>query len=71
MHNNSPIKLDDLIPYRDIPDKFPHLWSKKSWTWAAKQRQHNGLGKAFRKVGKHLFVNVVVLAECIDAQTEK
>lgn len=71
MQTDSSVKLGDLIPYRDVPDKFPHLWSNKSWTWAAKQRQHNGLGKAFRKVGKYLFVNVNVLAECIDIQIEK
>jgi len=63
--------LDNIVPYRSIPDKFPHLYSKKSWDWAAKQRHHNGLGKAFRKVGKHLFVNTTVLAECINNQIEK
>jgi len=62
--------LADLIPYQDIPDKFPHLYSKKSWAWATKQRQHNGLARAFRKVGKKLFVNTAVLAECIDIQIE-
>ena len=62
--------LADLIPYQDIPDKFPHLYSKKSWAWATKQRQHNGLARAFRKVGKKLFVNTIVLTECIDNQIE-
>lgn len=60
--------LDNLVPYQSIPEKFPHLYSKKSWAWAVKQRQHNGLAKAFRKVGKNLFVNIQVLAECIDTQ---
>jgi hypothetical protein len=60
--------LDDIVPYRTIPDRFPHLYTKQSWAWAVKQRQHNGLAKAFRKVGKSLFVNSKVLAECIDAQ---
>jgi len=60
--------LDDIVPYQSIPDRFPHLYSKKSWAWAVKQRQHNGLAKAFRKVGKNLFVIPHVLAECIDAQ---
>ena len=61
--------LDNLVPYLSIPEKFPHLYSKKSWAWAVKQRQHNGLAKAFRKVGKNLFVNTLVLAECIDSQS--
>ncbi|MEQ1528389.1 MAG: hypothetical protein HOO92_07725 [Methylococcaceae bacterium] len=60
--------LDNLVPYQYIPEKFPHLYSKKSWAWAVKQRQHNGLARAFRKVGKNLFVNTQVLAECIDSQ---
>lgn len=63
MQNQSPVTLTDLIPYQVIPEKFPHLYSKKSWAWAVKQRQHNGLAKAFRKVGKNLFVNTLVLAE--------
>lgn len=68
MQNKSSVILTDLIPYQAVPEKFPHLYSKKSWQWAVKQRQHNGLSKAFRKVGKQLFVNTRVLAECIDAQ---
>lgn len=60
--------LDNLVPHQLIPERYPHLYSKKSWSWAVKQRQHNGLAKAFRKVGKNLFVNTIVLAECIDSQ---
>ena len=62
------ITLNDLIPHGDVPKKYPHLYNQKSWVWAVKQRHHNGLAKAFRKVGKNLFVNTTVLAECIDAQ---
>ncbi|MDD2660274.1 MAG: hypothetical protein PHY54_11450 [Methylococcales bacterium] len=62
------VTLNDLVPYQAVPEKFPHLYSAKSWAWAVKQRHHNGLARAFRKVGKHLFVNEKVLAECIDAQ---
>lgn len=69
MQNHTPVTLTDLVPYQAIPEKFPHLYTSKSWAWAVKQRQHNGLAKAFRKVGKNLFVNINVLAECIDAQT--
>lgn len=68
MQDQSPVSLTDLVPYQSIPDKFPHLYSRKSWQWAVKQRQHNGLAKAFRKVGKQLFVNTQVLAECINSQ---
>lgn len=60
--------LNDIVPYQSIPQCFPHLYSPKSWAWAVKQRQHNGLAKAFRKVGKNLFVNTHILAECIDNQ---
>ncbi|WP_333879196.1 hypothetical protein [Methylobacter sp.] len=68
MQAQSSISLGDIVPYQSIPEKFPHLYSPKSWAWAVKQRHHNGLAKAFRKVGKNLFVNIQVLAECIDAQ---
>jgi len=71
MQTKSSLSLDDFIPYRDVPDKFPHLYTKKSWAWATKRRQQNGLAIAFRKVGKHLFVNTTILAECIDNQIEK
>jgi hypothetical protein len=66
MLNDSNVKLTDLVPYQSIPQYFPHIYSPKSWAWAVKQRHHNGLAKAFRKVGKTLFVNTQVLAECID-----
>lgn len=68
MQDQPAVTLTDLVPYQSVPDKFPHLYSRKSWQWAVKQRQHNGLAKAFRKVGKQLFVNIQVLAECIDSQ---
>jgi hypothetical protein len=70
MQNQPTLLLTDLIPYQAVPEKFPHLYTTKSWVWAVKQRQHNGLAPAFRKVGKNLFVNVRVLAECIDIQRE-
>ena len=68
MQNTTTATLTDLIPCQAIPERFPHLYSAKSWAWAVKQRHHNGLARAFRKVGKNLFVNTQVLAECIDAQ---
>jgi len=68
MQTQPAVTLIDLVPYQAIPERFPHLYSPKSWEWAVKQRQHNGLAKAFRKVGKNLFVNTLALAECIDAQ---
>lgn len=69
MLDKTPVTLTDLIPYQDVPKKYPHLYSEKSWRWAVKQRQHNGLAPAFRKVSKNLFVNIPVLAECINAQS--
>lgn len=69
MQNQPTLLLTDLIPYQAIPEKYPHLYTRESWAWAVKQRHHNGLAPAFRKVGKNLFVNVRVLTECIDNQT--
>ncbi|QPK62871.1 hypothetical protein IVG45_18905 [Methylomonas sp. LL1] len=64
------ITLDDIIPSGDVPKKYPHLYTEKSWKWAVLQRKHNGLSMAFRKIGKTLFVNTRVLAECIDSQID-
>lgn len=66
----SPVKLDELTPYKAIPKKFPHLFTPEQWAWAVKQRKHNGLSGAFCKIGKKLFVNERVLAECIDQAHE-
>lgn len=68
MQNQPAVTLTDLIPYQDVPEKLSRLYSRKSWQWAVKQLQHNGLAPAFRKVSKNLFVNIPVLAECIDTQ---
>jgi hypothetical protein len=65
------VTLEDIIPSSDIPKKFPHLYSEKSWKWAVVQRKHNGLSRAFRKIGKQLFVNTKVLAECMNEQVDK
>jgi hypothetical protein len=61
------VTLSDLTPYKKIPQKYPDLFPVKKWKWKVAQRQHNGLAKAFRKIGKELYVNEVVLAECIDS----
>ena len=63
--------MDDLVPSKTIPIKFPELYSQKQWAWAVKQRHKNGLARAFRKVGKNLIVNIPILAECIEEQSEK
>lgn len=68
---DSQVTLSDLTPYKSIPQKFPHLFTCNQWSWAVKQRKHNGLGKAFCKVGKKLFVNERVLAKCINQQSEE
>ena len=68
--DRSPVKLDELTPYKAIPKKFPHLFTPEQWAWAVKQRKHNGLSGAFCKIGKKLFVNERVLAECIDQAHE-
>ena len=61
------IDLNDFVPCKDIPKKFPHLYSDKSWAWVVKQRKKNGLAPAFRRIGKNLFVNLPVFAQCIDS----
>jgi hypothetical protein len=69
MNTKTQVTLDDLTPYKKIPQKYPDLFSPQSWQWKVSQREHNGLARAFRKVGKDLYVNEIVLAECIDEQS--
>jgi hypothetical protein len=64
------VTLDDIIPSSDVPKRYPHLYTEKSWKWAVVQRKNNGLSRAFRKIGKQLFVNTKVLAECMDQQSD-
>jgi len=71
MNTQTRVKLDDLTPYREIPTKYPHLYSEKSWAWAVANRNKNGLSGAFHKVGKKLFVNEVSLVDCIVKQEGK
>lgn len=70
MTTTTQVTLNDLTPFKLIPQKYPHLYSENSWKWAVTQRQHNGLARAFRKVGRNLFVNEIILAECIDEQPD-
>ncbi|NOQ15365.1 MAG: hypothetical protein GQ583_12925 [Methyloprofundus sp.] len=71
MNTQTQVTLHDLTPFKQIPKKYPHLYSENSWKWAVANRQHNGLARAFRKVGKKLFVNELELAQCINEQVTK
>jgi hypothetical protein len=71
MPDQTAVTLTDLVPYQSVPDKFPHLYSSKSWQWAVKQRQHNGLAKAFRKVGKPHAHQTVILWVTQDDEDEQ
>ncbi len=68
MQKPATTSLYNLVPYKNIPEHFPELFPPRRWEWLVKQRKHNGLARAFRKVGRNLIVNVSVLAECIDEQ---
>lgn len=69
MNTSTQVTLNDLIPYKKIPQKYPDLFPEKSWKWKVAQRQHNGLARAFCKVGRDLYVNKIILAECIAEQS--
>lgn len=64
------VTLSDLTPSKQIPQKYPDLFPEKKWKWKVAQRQHNGLARAFRKVGRDLYVNELILAECMNEQLE-
>ena len=53
--------LNDIVPYKKIPLLYPNLVSFDAWPWLVKNRNNNGLGRAFHKIGKSLFVNTTVL----------
>ena len=60
--------LLNLTPSKQIPRKYPDLFPEKKWKWKVAQREHNGLARAFSKIGKDLYVNEIILAECIAEQ---
>ncbi|OQK17243.1 hypothetical protein AU255_04955 [Methyloprofundus sedimenti] len=68
MTTQTQVTLNDLTPSKKIPEKYPELFPEKKWKWKVAQRQHNGLARAFRKIGRDLYVNELVLAECINEQ---
>ena len=68
MQNQSQVTLSDLTPHKKIPEKYPDLFTPEQWAWKVAQRKHNGLARAFRKIGKDLYVNDLILAECMDEQ---
>lgn len=70
MQTNQHTTLNDIVPYKKVPEKFPDLFTHESWIWAVRRRKKNGLEPAFRNIGKQLFVNLHVLAECIDKQNK-
>jgi len=64
------LTLSDLTPYKSIPDKYPDLFPAHKWKWMVVNRANNGLSKAFSKVGRNLYVNERLLAECINEMHE-
>ena len=74
MNDKHFITLNGITRYKEIPKKYPDLFPEKNpeknWEWKVKQRKHNGLARAFRKVGKELFVIDDLLAECITNQLD-
>jgi len=58
--------LGDLIPYQQIPHRHPDLFPEKKWKWMVANRANNGLSRAFCKVGKVIYVNEKILADCIN-----
>ncbi|MEI6297289.1 MAG: hypothetical protein WCO84_06670 [bacterium] len=61
--------LSNLVSVHLIPELYPNLYLQNTWSSAVNHRKENGLYPAFKKIGKHLFVNVEILAECINAAT--
>jgi len=69
MTTTTQVSLSDLTPYQQIPKEFPDLFPAEKWKWKVAQRKHNGLSRAFCKVGRDLYVNKIILAECIAEQS--
>lgn len=68
--NSNQATLDELILHQKIPDRHPELFPKNKWKWMVVNRANNGLSKAFSKVGRNLYVNERLLAECINEMHE-
>ena len=59
------IPMQKIVLQDEIPEIYPHLYSETSWKWAVKNRATNGLAPAFNKIGRKIFVNLDVLAQCL------
>jgi len=68
MTTQNKVTLNDLTPSKNIPKKYPDLFTEIKWKWKVAQRKNNGLARAFCKIGRDLYVNEIVLAECIAGQ---
>jgi len=42
----------------DIPELYPHLFSKRQWEWAVRKRHENGFDRALHRIGNRLFVSI-------------
>jgi hypothetical protein len=47
-----------LCRSKEIPDRFPHLFTPRQWEWAVRNRRTNGFDRALRRVGNRFFVSI-------------
>ena len=57
-------------PAREVPERFPDLFTLRRWEWLMRQRQVNGLDRAVRKLGGRLYINLSVLFEIIEESND-
>lgn len=55
---------------KEIPDRYPDLFTHRQWEWVMRNRDTNGVQKAVRRLGSSLFINVDVLLQVLEESHE-
>jgi hypothetical protein len=56
--------LDQWLTFEQFPQVYT-TFSKAQIEWLHRNRELNGFGKAFRKVGKLRYIHAGIFAECL------
>ena len=66
LHHSEQQLRDNYCPAKEVPERFPNVFSANQWQWAYRNRDQNGISRAVRLFcGKHL-VSIPVLLELIE-----
>lgn len=60
----------DLVPHREIPRLFPHLFTDNQWDWTFRNRDKNGLDDLVYDVNGHKLVDLPRFPDWVETRRE-